>query len=152
MKRLIIITILMLVSLSSSAHKNSKLSDEQAISFQAKAFSQAFVEGDVDKLMEIYTPSAHIISGNRDIESDINNIRKFWTPKPNKKHKLMWHKTESKELIIEGDMASDIGYYSGLNRFDDGREKQFKGTYVIVWRKIEGVWRMHIDMWASIKE
>jgi ketosteroid isomerase-like protein len=57
----------------------------------------------------------------------------------------------SEELIIDGQLASDIGYYSGLSVHDDGRESKFGGAYLIVWRKIDGVWRIHLDMWNAIK-
>lgn len=149
---MIIVIISMSVSWHSLASSTVDLTEKQAISAQAKAFSKAFVDGDVETLMAIYSPNAHIVDGNQNIESDINAIRKLWTPKPDRNWRLIWHKTESKELIVEGTMASDIGYYSGLSRSNDGKEFPFKGAYVIVWLKIDGVWRMHIDMWNSIKE
>jgi ketosteroid isomerase-like protein len=125
--------------------------DKLAISAQAEAFSQAFVEGDLDTIMSIYSPDAKIVYGENNIENDIDAIRKYWTPNLKSNWKLKWHKTESEELIIDGQLASDIGYYSGLSVHGDGRESKFRGAYVIVWRNIDGVWRIHLDMWNAIK-
>ncbi|TWX44516.1 YybH family protein [Colwellia hornerae] len=144
--------LLLILSLASyqvlSATNNA---DQLAISAQAKAFSQAFVNGDIETIMAIYSPNAKIINGNDNIENDINVIREYWTPNLKSSWQLKWHKTQSDELIIDGQLASDIGYYSGLSMNEDGRESQFGGAYVIVWRKIDGVWRIHLDMWNDIK-
>ncbi|MDO6427333.1 nuclear transport factor 2 family protein [Thalassotalea sp. 1_MG-2023] len=131
---------------------DDKLSDREAIIAQAKAFSQAYVDGDIETIMAIYSAEAKIVDVNERIESDIDAIRHFWTINPNNKWQIKRHKTESKELIIAGNMASDIGYYSGLSVHQDGREVKFGGAYVIVWRKIDGKWRMHLDMWNNIDD
>ncbi|NQZ86019.1 MAG: nuclear transport factor 2 family protein [Colwellia sp.] len=143
---LVIMTLPSYVALSTDFN-----ADKLAISAQAEAFSQAFVEGDIETIMSIYSPDAKIVYGENNIENNINAIRKYWTPNLKSSWKLNWHKTESEELIIDGQLASDIGYYSGLSIHDDGRESKFGGAYVIVWRKIDGVWRIHLDMWNAIK-
>jgi len=151
MKKLIIYLFISIISLQSyvalsAAEKN----DKDAISAQAKAFSKAFVNGDVDAIMTIYSPNARIVDVNSKIESDILSIRKFWTPNRSSKWQLISHQVTSEELIIEGNMASDIGYYKGVSKHKDGREVKFGGAYVIVWQKINGIWRMHLDMWNDI--
>ena len=125
--------------------------DKAEIEAQAKAFSAAFVAGDIDKIMAIYSPNAKIIYGNNPIEDNISRIRAYWTPNKKSEWELQWHKTNSEELLISGDLASDVGYYSGLSKHPSGKESQFRGTYVIVWKKVNGIWRMHLDMWSSIK-
>lgn len=102
--------------------------------------------------MAIYSETARIVDVNNKIESDINKIRQLWTPNKDSEWTLQWHKTQSEELIIEGNLASDIGYYSGMTQHKDGREVSFGGAYVIVWKKVGGQWRMHIDMWNEIKD
>lgn len=126
--------------------------DRKAISTQALAFSKAFVAGDIDTIMEIYSPNARIVDVNSKIENDILSIRKFWTPNKSSEWQLASHKVTSEELIVEGNMASDIGYYVGVSQHSDGRKVKFGGAYVIVWMKINGVWRMHLDMWNDIKQ
>lgn len=144
--------LLLVIVLQSCAVLGTNYNDDLlAISSQAKAFSKAFVDGDIKTIMAIYSPDAKIVNGNNKIEHDINAIRKFWTPNLKNNWKLNWHKTVSEELIIDGQLASDIGYYSGLSVHDDGRESKFGGAYLIVWRKIDGVWRIHLDMWNAIK-
>ncbi len=145
----VLLLTLFLVSYVSFA--NDKNKDQTAISAQAKSFSQAFVDGDIDTIMSIYSPNARIVDVNEKIESNIGAIRKFWAPNDASKWKLISHKATSEELVVEGNMASDIGYYAGVSQHIDGRKVKFGGAYVIVWRKIDGVWRMHLDMWNDIK-
>lgn len=147
------LTVLVLSSLvSNKANARSIEKDKTAIEAQAKAFSAAFVAGDIDKIMAIYSPDAKIIYGNNPIEDSIKRIREYWAPNKNSEWKLQWHKTNSEELLIDGNLASDIGYYSGLSKHMSGKESAFKGSYIIVWKKLNGVWRMHLDMWNSIKD
>jgi len=127
------------------------ISERAEILAQSKAFSQAFIKGDIDTLMAIYSPNARIVNGNNKIKNDILAIRKYWTPKKENQWQLTSHEAIPEELIIEGNMASDIGYYAGVSQHLDGRKNQFGGAYVIVWRKIDGVWRIHIDMWNNVK-
>ena len=148
---MIIISALLLTLISTIVQSHELSKDETAITAQAKAFSKAFVEQDVNGIMAIYSTDARIVYGRNRIENDIAAIRKYWTPNLSSKWHLQWHRTESEELIVSGNLASDIGYYSGLTKHEDGREQEFRGAYVIVWKKIDNVWRMHIDMWNSIK-
>ncbi|WP_310649998.1 nuclear transport factor 2 family protein [Colwellia sp. MB02u-14] len=109
------------------------------------------MNGDIDKLMAIYTPNAHVISGDKKITSDNLAIKKYWTPNKESQWQLISYTVISEELIIEGNMASDIGYYTGDSQYQEGRKREFSGAYVIVWRKIDGVWLIHLDMWNSSK-
>lgn len=153
MYKLLIFTFVLFTTIPSMAtHSNGTDKDRTAIIAQAKAFSKAFVDRNVDGIMAIYSPGARIVNGNKEIEKDLAAIRKLWTPDFTNKWRLQWHKTETEELIIDGNLASDIGYYSGLTKHEDGRDSKFRGAYVIVWKKIDGIWRMNIDMWNSIKD
>ncbi|OKY27185.1 DUF4440 domain-containing protein [Thalassotalea sp. PP2-459] len=146
------LSMLLLLLISVITLADDKASDREAIIAQAKAFSQAYVDGDIETIMAFYSTEAKIVDVNDNIESNIDAIRHFWTKNPNSKWQIKWHKTTSTELIIEGNMASDIGYYSGMSMHEDGREVEFGGAYVIVWRKVDGIWRMHLDMWNNIDD
>lgn len=153
MKPLIKYMLVLLIAMQSSFAISADIdNDKKAIAERAKAFSQAFVAGDIETIMEIYSPNARIVDVNSKIDSDILSIRKFWTPNKSSKWQLISHNTHSEELLVEGNMASDIGYYVGVSQHVDGRKVKFGGAYVIVWIKIEGIWRMHLDMWNDIKQ
>jgi len=52
------------------------------------------------------------------------------------------------EVSAGGDMAADIGSYSLAFDSDQGRvEDQTK--YVVVWKKVDGHWRVKIDIFNS---
>ena len=121
-----------------------------AIAQAAKDFSQAYVDGDIDKLMSFYTADAAILPGNLDIIDNRDSIRGLWVLRPGLD--ILSHKSTSKRLEIEGDMASDYGYYEGQSVMEGKEPQNFFGKYVIVWKKeADGQWRMAVDMWSGVR-
>ena len=125
--------------------------DLAAIEAQSAAFSHAYVLGEVDTLMAIYTPDASIVPTNRAILKGAEKIRHYWTPRDGAKWHPVKHEITSEELTIHGDVATDIGYFEGASANNDGEERAFRGAYLITWRKIAGVWRIQHDMWNTLK-
>lgn len=125
--------------------------DKAAIEAQAAAFSAAYVAGDIEGIMQVYTEDARIVPINGRIISDRAAIRQLWASAIASPAKALSHKTESDDLVIDGDMATDVGYYYGESRVTGGKKTPFGGAYVIIWKKTNGVWRMHIDMWNTVR-
>ena len=119
-----------------------------AISKAAKDFSQAYVDGDLEAQMEFYTKDAVIVPGSRNMIEGIDEVTRYWTTPSTVD--VLEHKTTSTRLEISGNMASDYGYYEGTT-LRSGDTINFRGQYVIVWKKGEdGKWRMAVDMWSSL--
>ena len=60
--------LLLVIVLQSCAVLGTNYNDDLlAISSQAKAFSKAFVDGDIKTIMAIYSPDAKIVNGNNKI-------------------------------------------------------------------------------------
>jgi len=121
--------------------------EKQAILNQARAFSQAFMDKNTDKIMDIYTKDASIFPNRRKIMSDREAIRKYWTFNP--KVKNLHHKLMPEKIEIVGNTAYDYGYYEGTTEYN-GRQNNFRGKYVVVWKKTKGTWKMHLDIWNSV--
>lgn len=125
--------------------------EKAAIRTQAEAFSAAYIAGDIDGIMQVYTEDARIVPINGRILSDRASVRQLWASAIASPAKALSHTTEPDQLVIDGDTATDIGYYYGESRTSDGKRTSFGGAYVIIWKKTNGVWRKQTDMWNTVR-
>jgi ketosteroid isomerase-like protein len=117
-----------------------------AIEAVAASFSAAYVRGDVEGMMECYAANAVIMPGGRDIISNRDSIRLYWTLPPGRR--ITHHKSTPVEITIVGTTAYDYGYYEGASTQDAKPAVTWGGKYVIVWvKEDDGKWRMKIDIW-----
>lgn len=124
--------------------------EKQAILAQAKAFSKAFVAKDTEKIVSFYTTDASIFPNRTKIMQGTEAIRKYWSFRPNianLEHQLLPEKIE-----IVGNTAYDYGYYKGKTQREGKKVSSWQGKYVVVWKKVKGVWKMHLDIWNSVKQ
>ena len=143
--KLLYIGVLLSLSLALQAQEKEK----KAIQQSAEAFSAAFVKGDVNKMMRYYTQDALIFPPNgKDMLKGQEALRKYWTLPST--IKMLWHKSTSTSLEIQGNTAYDYGYYEGQNAKDGKENPPFKGKYVIVWKKSKGKWKMYLDIWNRV--
>ncbi|MEX0297436.1 MAG: DUF4440 domain-containing protein [Kordiimonas sp.] len=125
--------------------------EKAAIEAQAAAFSAAYIAGDVNAIMALYTDDARIIPINGRILADQASIRQLWSAAIASPSKATSHEAVSDKLVIEGSIATDVGYYYGESRARNGQRNAFGGAYMIVWKKVGGVWRKHLDMWNTVR-
>lgn len=72
-------------------------------------------------------------------------LKKYWTPKPGSG--ITYHKVTPLEITIFGDTAHDHGYYEGRSLGPNGEPSTWRGKYVIIWKKVDGTWKMYLDIW-----
>ena len=149
MKIIYVTLIISLFSISLQA-QNYTGNDKDIASILAniKAFSQHVMNGDAEKIAAAYTEDGKIFPNNRDILEGTDALKKYWAP--SKTHKTIHHKVTPEEIKIIGDEAYDFGYYEGKTKRPDGTISSWKGKYVIVWKKVEGEWKIYLDIWNSI--
>lgn len=124
-------------------------SEKAQIAEAARAFSQAYIDGDLTKQMSYYTQDVVIIPGNRPMIEGIEKVTRYWDLPAS--IKVLEHKTTSTKLEINGSLASDFGIYEGVS-VNNSDTTAFRGQYVITWRKGEdGQWRMAVDMWSALR-
>ncbi|WP_298548171.1 nuclear transport factor 2 family protein [uncultured Aquimarina sp.] len=127
-----------------------KLSDEEQIKTVAKSFSTAYLKQDYEAIAQIYTKDAKIFPHNTSIISGYDAIKKRWASSSG--YTPIEHQILPEEITVLGDTAHDYGYYQGKNKNDDGTETNYKGKYVVVWKKANGIWKMYLDIWNPVKE
>lgn len=112
-----------------------------------RRFSAAYVAGDIETMVGLYTPDAVIFPGNSEAIQGHEGIRRYWTMPPGQRVTL--HRATPTEIRIDGDHAYDHGVYEARGERDGTPWGPTLGKYVIVWRRTPQGWRMHLDIWNS---
>ncbi|MEM6772566.1 MAG: DUF4440 domain-containing protein [Bacteroidota bacterium] len=115
---------------------------------QAKAFSGFVIAGDLDGILSSYTEDGKIFPNNRPILEGKESLANYWRPQPG--YRNLYHKLTPLEIKVYGDEARDHGYYEGRSVGPDGTERSWQGKYVVIWRKVAGVWKMYLDIWNGV--
>lgn len=68
--------------------------------------------------------------------------------------KIIHHKITSEYIQFFGDYAHDYGYgyFEGKTKQQDGSIAEWRGKYVVVWKKENGNWKMYLDIWNGIRD
>lgn len=118
-----------------------------AIQELSRRFSEAYVRGDVETMVGIYTPDAVIFPGNSEAIRGADAIRRYWALPEGQR--VTRHVATPTEILIDGNHAYDHGVYEIAGVRGAEAWGPSHGKYVIVWRRTARGWRMHLDMWNS---
>jgi uncharacterized protein (TIGR02246 family) len=124
--------------------------DAVAIGKKASLLSYYIMDRNPEKIADIYTHDGKLFPNNTEILSGRTAIIKFWTP--NENETITHHKIMPEEIRVLGDEAYDYGYYEGITTFNDGTISTWRGKYVTTWKKIDGDWKLYLDIWNRIKD
>lgn len=113
----------------------------------SRRFSAAYVAGDIETMVELYTPDAVIFPGNSEMLRGTDAIRQYWTIPAGQR--ITRHVATPTEIRIDGDHAYDYGVYEIAGERNGTAWGPSLGKYVIVWRRTPEGWRMHLDMWNT---
>jgi len=128
--------------------KPAGTSNREQIESLTKAFSKAYLSGDYETLTNTYAPDAKIFPNNSPIIEGGDAIRRQWaTPQG---AEVLDHRVAPISITILGDYAYDYGYYQGTSKNADGEVSEWKGKYVIIWKKINGQWKIYLDIWNRV--
>jgi len=123
--------------------------DIEAILAKSKAFSQFYRAGRVDSMANAYTSDGKIMPPGTDIIEGHEAIKQRWLLPENVK--ILHHKATPVEIVIIDETAYDAGYYEGTTQKPDKSTVSWTGKYLIVWKKVEGEWKMYYDIWNNRK-
>lgn len=116
----------------------------------SKEFSKAYMDGNIDKLTSFYSKDGKIFPDKSDIIEGYDAIKKRWTLP--KRTKIISHTATSKEINVINGYAYDYGYYEGVSKnTKSNTTTNFKGKYVIVWKKENDDWKMYLDIWNTLE-
>lgn len=125
-------------------------SDLDTIKENIAAFSKAYMDGNIDDLVNMYTDDGKIFPNNRKIMEGKTDLLSYWTIPEGVK--ILNHKVTPTEISIENDTAYDYGYYEGKTLTKDKKEVTWQGKYIIIWKKVNGEWKIFLDIWNNVSE
>jgi ketosteroid isomerase-like protein len=146
-----IITTILIVILGASASAQDyvgKKKDIDHILQKIEAFSTHLVAGNQDGLTGLYSEDAKIFPSNKDILAG-DSLVDYW--QPSDRSKVTYHKITALEIKVVKDIAYDYGYYEGTSLLEEGSSVNWKGKYVIVWKKMGKEWFIYLDCWNRIE-
>lgn len=109
-----------------------------------RQFELAMSRSDSEGLQSVYTSSGSIMPPNCPIIKDGNEIRAFWQGAIDMGIKAVELKTI--ELDDLGGTVNEVGLFRLT--LGDGSVAD-EGKYVVIWKKEDGNWRWHHDIWSS---
>ena len=119
--------------------------DSLAVLAASRAFSDAYVAGDMETLGSVYTEDAALYPPGSVIRGR-DAIRRYFAPGPNRTN--LSHAMTSERLTFDGDVAVDVGVWSNTLRRGSDAPQSAEGRYLVVWRREpDGRWRIEHDMW-----
>lgn len=147
----ILFTIVMTLNVSAQNFIGKK-KDIDAIRMQADNLSSYFVKRDAEAIASIYVRNGKLFPPGKEIVKNRPNIEEHYAPKEGR-GKTVYHKIISKEIVIEKKkIAYDYGYYEGKYLNAENEVVEFRGKYVVIWKKIDDEWLIYLDIWNSIRD
>ena len=115
-----------------------------AIAAANEKFMTAFNGGDAAGLAALYTEQGQVLPPNSDFVTGQQAIQAFWQA-------LMDMGIKSAQLeIVEvedhGDTATEVSKYTLQG---EGGQVLDKGKYIIIWKREDGHWKLHRDIFNS---
>jgi ketosteroid isomerase-like protein len=107
-----------------------------------KAFAKAIVAGDIDHLVNDYTDDACIIAPQAPLTCGKKAIRQFWIS-------VVGSKPKNVEIITHNaENDGNLSYATGELIITDADSAVQKSRFVVVFKLIDGGWKLHVDSWT----
>ncbi|HSD73239.1 MAG TPA: SgcJ/EcaC family oxidoreductase [Steroidobacteraceae bacterium] len=104
----------------------------------------AMRRGDALALASFYTEDAMVLAPGQDIISGAPAIRQFWADAVTSGATGL--EIATREVTNLGDLAIEVGTYVLKN---DAGTMLDHGKFIVVWKRVNGEWRLHRDMFNS---
>jgi len=139
---------LALLAQAGTADAQTARPDTVAIAEAGRRFSAAYMRGDTDAIMALYTRDAVIFPERSNAITGHDAIRRYWTPKEAGR-RITRHQLTPTSVVVDGKHAYDHGTYEIGGEREGKAWGPFRGKYLVVWRHEPDGWKMALDMWNS---
>lgn len=121
--------------------------DKATIEKLNDAWTAAFNKGDAAGVAALYTEDAYVLPEGADLVKGRAAIEAFWRQAT---QQLTDPKLTTVDVLPLGpEAAREVGTVTLKTKTQPQRE--IVGKYVVVWRKVGGVWQLATDVWNSNK-
>ena len=117
---------------------------QREITATNQSFIDAYQKKDAAAVAAHYTEQGQILPPTTDAITGRNQIQAFW--KAVMDMGIASVRLASTELDIYPGTAIEVGKYTLFSAEDQELDR---GKYVVVWKKEQGQWRLHRDIWNS---
>ncbi|MDA2935246.1 SgcJ/EcaC family oxidoreductase [Acidobacteria bacterium AH-259-D05] len=115
-----------------------------AIKAANEVWMSTFAQGDAGGMANLYTEGGQLLPTQSDVVSGRQAIQAFWQSVMDMGIKTV--KLETVEAEGHGDTAIEVGRYTLSG---EGGEVMDQGKYVVIWKQVEGQWKLHRDIWNT---
>jgi len=102
-------------------------------------------KGDFGALSRVYTHDARILPPGTEMITGLEPIKAFW-----KGAAAALGVTGVKLTTVEMEFLSDTAVEIGRATLNPGQASAVDVKYVVVWKKEDGSWKWHIDIWNAV--
>jgi ketosteroid isomerase-like protein len=116
----------------------------EAIRNANRKLEETFTSGNARAVGSFYTNNAMLLpTGSEPIQGPAA-ISDFWEAVLHMGIKTV--QIETREVDAQGATAIEIGQYTLRG---DGGQLMDRGKYVVIWKLVQGEWKLHRDIWNS---
>ena len=108
-----------------------------------RAFVAAFLKGDATAISHLYTADAQVIPPGAPVAKGRPAIAAFWQASIDSGIK------DVKLDTADVESAGDLAYETGTVRLVAKDGTSSSARYVVVWKRVDGKWLLHRDVWNS---
>lgn len=112
-----------------------------AIAVARATFIDALRRGDAAAASAAYTDDARLLAPSTEVLSGRDSVARFWQAGIDAGVQGIELESGSVEVEPGGEVATEIGRYVLSVRPDRGPEILDRGTYLLVYRRVDGAWR-----------
>jgi len=117
--------------------------DERAIREASRTWQRYLAEQQIDSIVDMHTSDAMLMLANSPVVKGSVGIRSGWSEMA-KTPGLDLHWTPQKIEVTSPTTATEFGTYTESYDTPSGKERD-AGSYVVLWRKVRGKWRVAVD-------
>lgn len=110
-----------------------------------REFMAAFAKRDAAAVAALYTDGGQLLPPNSEVVRGHEAIREFWQGAMTLG--LTGATLETVDVDASGETAVEVGRY----RLTAGDAEADHGKYIVVWKNVDGRWKLHRDIWNTSK-
>jgi len=122
--------------------------DQRLIREAGESWQRYITEKNVDAIVALHTPDAVVMFSNAPLVKGTEAVRATWTDVVNTPG-LLLHWVPTKIEVTSPTTATEYGTYTESYDSPSGKMRD-AGNYVVLWKKVNGRWRIALDAPSTI--
>ena len=134
--------LLLFINCAPTQEDSKKIRD--AIITANEEFMEKVKEGNAVNLAALYTDNGQLLPPNGDFLTGREAIQEAWQGNVDSGVRTAIFETIEVEGL--GETAYEVGTYTV---FGEGEQMVDVGKYIVIWKQVEGLWKIHRDIWNT---